>query len=424
MRNILLLLIVIFSISSATAQWQPCAGTEGNYITKIVKAGNVLFAGTQNNIFHGKILKSTDNGISWDSVNTGFSFSSVFDMAALGNTVCAGTYESGLVWSTNAGVSWQVNSINGNNGNGVFKTAVSGNIILAYNNTVPSGTGQVFFYSSNNGSVWNPVIPVPSLVPITFVNYDSVLISGHKYGVAFSSNNGLTWSIPANSGLPSFPDGRKELYSVLKLGGMLYAGCIGGFAYSTNMGVNWSAVNLGFPSFAGFFDLISYNNSIYGAVYNPANQSQSGIWRSDNAGLNWVQLNSGLPSAHSVNSLLISGGYLFAGLAQNGVYRIPLSQITSVKGESSKPEEYSLSQNYPNPYNSSTVIEFSLLRKGNITLVVYDLSGREAFKLINGEMPAGRHEYRFNGSSLSSGVYFYKLSADNYSQIRKMILLK
>lgn len=424
MKNIFLLLIVALSLSSAQAQWQSCTGTQGNYITKIVKSGNLLFAGTQNNIFHGRILKSTDNGSTWDSVNTGFSFSSVFDMAALGSTVCAGTYEDGLVWTTNAGVSWQKNFINGVNGNGVFHTAMSGNIILTYNNTAPSGTGQVFFYSSNNGSAWNPVIPVPTLTPITFVNYDTVLAAGHKFGAAFSSNHGLTWSIPANSGLPTFPDGRKELYSVLIRGGLLYAGCIGGFAQSTNMGVSWSAVNLGFPDFAGFHDLISYNDIIFGAVYNPTNPSQSGVWRSDNSGLNWVQFNSGLPLAKSTRSLLISGGYLFAGLAQNGIYRIPLSQITSAGGETEQAEGYKLSQNYPNPFNASTVIKFSLKKKGNALLKVYDINGREVMTLINSDLQAGTHEFHLDAEMLPSGVYFYKLSADKISMIRKMVLVK
>jgi hypothetical protein len=88
------------------------------------------------------------------------------------------------------------------------------------------------------------------------------------------------------------------------------------------------------------------------------------------------------------------------------------------------PSEYSLFQNYPNPFNPSTVISYQLPVISNVTLKVYDILGREVARLINEEKPAGSHEVQFTGNGLTSGIYFYQLKAGDYSETRKMILLR
>src|SRR5690606_5073177 len=75
------------------------------------------------------------------------------------------------------------------------------------------------------------------------------------------------------------------------------------------------------------------------------------------------------------------------------------------------PNKFELQQNYPNPFNPSTAIKFSIPKNLNVHLKVYDLAGREVASLINKELNAGSYEYLFDGSKLSSGVYFYKLTA-------------
>ena len=85
---------------------------------------------------------------------------------------------------------------------------------------------------------------------------------------------------------------------------------------------------------------------------------------------------------------------------------------------------FSLAQNYPNPFNPSTKIRFTLPHDQKTSLAVYDVLGKEISVLINSEMSAGNYEVTFNGSSLPSGIYFYRLTSGNYSQIRKMLLVK
>ena len=94
--------------------------------------------------------------------------------------------------------------------------------------------------------------------------------------------------------------------------------------------------------------------------------------------------------------------------------------------------KFSLEQNYPNPFNPSTVISYRLPVIGYVTLKVFDLLGREIATLVNEEKPAGEYEVEFDGSALTSGIYFYQLKAGNPStssgqvdsDTRKMILIK
>ena len=92
--------------------------------------------------------------------------------------------------------------------------------------------------------------------------------------------------------------------------------------------------------------------------------------------------------------------------------------------EVSTPYTYSLSQNYPNPFNPSTKISWQLKNDGFITLKVYDQLGKEVATLVNEEKPAGSYEMEFNASSLASGVYYYRISAGNFVDTKKMILMK
>ena len=88
------------------------------------------------------------------------------------------------------------------------------------------------------------------------------------------------------------------------------------------------------------------------------------------------------------------------------------------------PEEFTLQQPYPNPFNPSTVLSFELREAGLVKLTVYDITGREVAKLVNGQMPAGAHSVTFNGSDLASGVYMVRLEAGDFQQTQKLLLVK
>jgi hypothetical protein len=88
------------------------------------------------------------------------------------------------------------------------------------------------------------------------------------------------------------------------------------------------------------------------------------------------------------------------------------------------PDKYKLLQNYPNPFNSVTKIEYSIQKTGFVTLKIYDISGKEVKTLVNTNQEAGYYEISFDAYSLSSGVYFYRITANNFVETKKMLLLK
>ncbi len=88
------------------------------------------------------------------------------------------------------------------------------------------------------------------------------------------------------------------------------------------------------------------------------------------------------------------------------------------------PEEYFLNQNYPNPFNPVTNIEFQVPVNGNIKLTVFDITGREIAVLLNEQLSAGVYKVDFDASLYASGVYFYKLESDNFTNTKKMLLVK
>lgn len=88
------------------------------------------------------------------------------------------------------------------------------------------------------------------------------------------------------------------------------------------------------------------------------------------------------------------------------------------------PANFQLSQNYPNPFNPSTIISYSIPELADVKLTVYDITGQEVAQLVNEQLSRGNYQVEFFANTLSSGVYFYKLDAGNYSQFKKMMLVK
>ncbi|MBK9097156.1 MAG: T9SS type A sorting domain-containing protein [bacterium] len=95
--------------------------------------------------------------------------------------------------------------------------------------------------------------------------------------------------------------------------------------------------------------------------------------------------------------------------------------IEQIEGELST---YNLSNNYPNPFNPTTTIKFQIPEMGFIALKIYDILGNEITTLVNEELQAGNYEVEFDASSISSGIYFYRLQSGSFVETKKMILLK
>ena len=88
------------------------------------------------------------------------------------------------------------------------------------------------------------------------------------------------------------------------------------------------------------------------------------------------------------------------------------------------PLTYALHQNYPNPFNPNTVIRFDLPRADKVELIIYDILGREVATLVSGELVSGIHEFVWNASNVSSGIYLYRLTSEQGIRARKLVLIK
>ncbi len=128
----------------------------------------------------------------------------------------------------------------------------------------------------------------------------------------------------------------------------------------------------------------------------------------------------------------MSGSAVFSGLWTPMVYTTdwtftdPQPCLTSniTHKISEIPSAYRLSQNYPNPFNPTTSIKFSMPKSGMVTLKVYDMLGRQIAELVNGFKTEGTYIVDFDGSSLSSGMYFYKIEVNDFVAVKKMVLVK
>lgn len=88
------------------------------------------------------------------------------------------------------------------------------------------------------------------------------------------------------------------------------------------------------------------------------------------------------------------------------------------------PSEFNLYQNYPNPFNPSTKIKFDVPKAGHVSLSIYDITGKEVAKLVDGELSPAQYETEWNGSNFASGVYFYRLQTSDFVKVQRMILTK
>lgn len=106
------------------------------------------------------------------------------------------------------------------------------------------------------------------------------------------------------------------------------------------------------------------------------------------------------------------------------IYVAPVTVTLTDVNDNLNPNSFSLDQNFPNPFNPSTKITFSLAKAGNVSLKVFDVLGREVATLVSGSLTEGQHTYSFDASNLSSGLYVYRLESAGLSATRKMMLMK
>jgi hypothetical protein len=330
--------------------------------------------------------------------------SNIVDALALSNTnVFAGTQASylgggGVFLSTNSGTSWSRTGL----------TNLDVSALLASGTNLFAATYSGVFLSTNNGTTWTEGTPAwdgASVISLA-ASVTNLFAGTNGLGVFLSTDRGITWNA-ANFGLPV-----SWVLSLAVDGNSLFAGTGAGVFLSTNNGTTWAAVNTGLSNYRINALTVSETNLFAGT-------GGGGVFLSTNKGTTWTAVNPGLMRLE-VYSLVVNGADLYAGTF-GGVFRRPLSEMTA---SVQIPAAFTLRQNYPNPFNAGTTIRYELPIASHVSLTVYDILGRQVSVLVNDRRNAGVYEVKFDGSNLASGVYFYRLQAENYVATRRFLLVK
>lgn len=121
---------------------------------------------------------------------------------------------------------------------------------------------------------------------------------------------------------------------------------------------------------------------------------------------------------------VISGSFSNSTMNLIGGFAAGSLLLTSNEKLQELPRVFKLNQNYPNPFNPSTIISYDLPKTADVSLEIYNSIGAKVAVLVNEQQTAGRHNIRFNASSLASGMYFYRITAGSFITTKKMILIK
>ena len=118
------------------------------------------------------------------------------------------------------------------------------------------------------------------------------------------------------------------------------------------------------------------------------------------------------------------GGWGWLAIDEIMITNATLVETDVASEPSATPTTFALMQNYPNPFNPNTNIQFQILKHGHVTISVYNSLGEQVATLVDGNMNSGTHHVTFDAADFSSGIYYYRIQADGYSQVKKMLLLK
>jgi Tetratricopeptide repeat len=322
--------LVLFSIPAA-AQWAAAGSLKGGMITSFAVIGTKIFACTR----QGGVFLSADDGASWKSVDSGLPDRADFQcLAALGTDLFAGTVEKGVYLSKDNGASWSAANSGLPKNSPVWRLAVAGTTLFAAAGSDTQATvfrsddGGMSWTAANNGLAGMNVLCLAAVGPDLFAG-GGIPPSNPPAGVFLSTNNGTSWT-PTKSTILA----KTVIMRFAVIGDILYAGSYtGGRVYLTkSKGEWWSNVSAGLPHFETFSlsDLtVSGTNLLVGSF--------RGVWSSDNEGVTWRALNAGLPDPPLIYSLCVSGTNLFAGTEEGKVWRLPLSEDSLKKAQSSDP---------------------------------------------------------------------------------------
>lgn len=384
-------------------------------------------------------LKSSNNGETWESIFSDFSYKQMMVSAIAerpdGKMVISALVEEDMRYRFHIFIAddpfdslkyWK--KIDNEFPDSLLITSFavdsSNNIFALTRWDYPAPTQSRIFFLAAGDSQWvdrNNGLPdkikITSVIPLS---NGVILLASLNKGIYRSTDNGISWKVVDSEykdwNIIAFNINNKgEVFAIINSRAFI----------SKDNGNTWNLANQGLPSGGIWSMTTADNNDLY------AFGKDTILYRSTSNGGSWQyyqkapQLWGGGNYLGIYLILINKAGFLF--LTNSSGIISSRNKITSFNSQEKNSEvvmEYSLTQNYPNPFNPSTIIQFEMPLPGFVSIKVYDVLGKEVSTLINDEMSAGHHEIQFSGAELKSGVYFYKMSVEKLSYIKKMVLMK
>jgi photosystem II stability/assembly factor-like uncharacterized protein len=366
-----------------------------------------------------KFYSTQNGGTQWNLINTNVNLK---DFKFLNENSAVGSTATNIVITQNGGASWEI------------KTAVTNAKDFEFvdeNNFYFLSTQDNFSYvrkTTDGGESNNAVI--------TRSNSSTEYYTENYYMRDLKFINQSTGFVAINRNYSSRFGGSQTSFQILK---------------TTNAGSDWeiatampnASVNLlyfyGNTAYLCYYDglykstdfcqtwtlLATSSGNIRSLQFTDNNTAFAvkggGIYKSIDGGATWVY-QCYANTANRLNMFDSNNGYAFGEAGT--VYHTDNGGSVGITPVNHMVKNYSLSQNYPNPFNPATKINFSIPKSGLVQIIIYDLMGREVKVLVNEFKTTGEYSVDFNGSRLSSGVYFYKLITDDFVETKKMMLVK
>ena len=402
----------VYRSSNSGAAWVGSGkGVVATGVYAIAASGGRTIAATSD-----IVTATTDQGATWSRSDSGLNSHTLYALFPRTNDLFAGTTGSGAYRSTDGGISWSPANA-GLNGNAatVWDMAYDGTYLYA-------ATSSGIFRSSNSGGQWvQRTSGITDSLTMKLIAANGVVCCGTRSSVYRSTNAGESWTA-ATDGLPQY----YQPTDFAAVGGYLFVSITGGVYRSADNGAHWILTGAGLPSYPDVQALLAYPRSAPNHPALFAGLNNGGVYVSQDTGLTWVDCGSGLAGPGvNVSCLVADQGMLFAGTPGGGVWRRPITQMVTALGRLAQgPAGFVLEQNYPNPFNPHTTITFGLPRSSLVHLSVFDILGRELSVLADGRRDAGVYSVEFDGVNLASGVYFYRLQAGEFTQAKRLLLLK
>lgn len=391
----------MYFLDDSTSSWVQCGIFPASVTSLCMDAASNLYAGTDDGIF-----EQDHNTGHWLRVSNGLSRDTVYQIHSLAPNLYIST-AGGLFYLPDNGNYW------------IPLTRQWTYDFVITSTYVYIGTPGGILMSYGGQDVW--ISPESVGLPLTIIyslaiDSSNNIFAGTKVdGIFKSTDAGAFWTETGidSSSSPLMFCSVKSIE--IDNAGRIFAGTdTAGAFYSDNSGITWKRLS----SISGMnvsCVLVSQSSKYF------AGTLDRGVFMSTDRGLSWRSVNSGLTDS-SVASLIFDPVGNVVAATDSGIFVGAI--VTGIHQNAEIPSSFNLYQNYPNPFNPSTAIGYQLSVVNHVTLKVYDVLGREVRTLVDEIGKPGRYEVEFDGSKLSSGMYFYRLVAGSYVETKKMVLIK